>query len=224
MLIYRKPIGTLAYIGGVMSNPEPFTWSLAQAVQFNSEHLCGPGEYVHLERSKTSDRSWARNELVEKFLGDWLLMVDIDHAFEPDLCARLVGILESRKLDVLTGLYFSKTPPHAPLIHWFDEEAKAYRIIAEWPADARLIEISRSGAGTLLVRRSVFDRIREELGEKPFDLRPGLWRSEDFSFFQRLADLGIKSYCAPQVEARHLMYHPLTGSDFRIGELEAYPV
>lgn len=222
MLIWRRPIGSMSYIGGVMSLPEPFCWSWGQMIQFNNEHLCGPGEYVHLERSRTSDRSWARNELASKFLGDWLLQVDIDHVFEPDLCARLVGLLESYDLDVLTGVYYSKTPPHAPLLHTYDENQAAWRIIAEWPETAKFIEIGRTGAGCLLVRRRVFDRIREELHENPFDVYPGYWRSEDFSFFKRLEKLAIKAYAAAKVEARHLTYHPLTGTDFRKELLETY--
>lgn len=222
MLIARRPIGSVAYIGGVMSNPEPFTWSWGQMIQFNTEHLCGPGEYVHQEKSVTSDRSWARNELVQRFLGDWLFQLDIDHVFEPDICARLVGMMESKDLDVLTGLYYSKTPPHAPMLHFWDEQARAYRIVADWPQNAKLIEITRSGGGCLLVRRRVFDRIRDELGQKPFDLLPNFWRSEDFSFFERCRQLDIKCYCAPKVEARHLAYLPLSGKNFDPEELETY--
>jgi hypothetical protein len=43
MLFHNRAIGTVAYLGGVMAVPEPFAWSLAQLVQYNSELLCGPG-------------------------------------------------------------------------------------------------------------------------------------------------------------------------------------
>ena len=65
-----------------------------------------------------------------------------------------------------------------------------------------LARIASAGAGVLWVRRSVFDRIAAELHEGPFDRRLGL--SEDHSFFERLGDLEIPAYLAPQVEAEHL--------------------
>ena len=58
-----------------------------------------------------------------------------------------------------------------------------------------------------MIRRRVFERITNELHQKPFD-PIGEW-SEDFSFFVRLIQLGIKTYCAPDIETYHLMVQPI---------------
>jgi GT2 family glycosyltransferase len=83
--------------------------------------------------------------------------------------------------------------------------------LASWPANADLIEAGCSGAGSLLVRRRVFNRIRTELKENPFDILPP-W-SEDFSFFRRLHKIGIKMHCCPAIESYHLTVRSITSAD-----------
>lgn len=60
----------------------------------------------------------------------------------------------------------------------------------------------------------VFDRIKVELNEPPFDPRPGV-TGEDLAFFARLTELKIPVLWDPRIEAPHLRIHPLT--------LENYP-
>lgn len=216
MIFGRRPVGTIGVMGGLMSLPTPFCQSLANMVQYNNEFLHNQREYVHLDFAGTSFHSWARNGLAERFLGDWLFQLDTDHEFDPDLTCRMVKAMEQANLDVVTGLYVYKPEPHAPTIYHWDEEAKAYCIIGDWSNEADLLEISCAGGGCLLVRRSVFDRIRIELHEHPFDIIPPF--SEDFSFFQRCMKLGIKVYAAPKIESCHLTYQSLSLKDKHITE------
>lgn len=187
-------------------------------VQYNAEYVCGPKEYIHLERSTSTDRSMSRNVLSGKFLGDWLFMLDADHTFEPDILRRLLSFFETYGLDVLTGIYVSKSPPYPPLIQWRDQGD--WHIISEWSPKAQLIQIGRAGAGCLLVRRRVFERIYHELHEEPFAYNNNF--SEDFSFFARLEQLGIKAYCACKVACEHLTLTKLTIDDFNPNEMKLY--
>lgn len=221
--LQKTPIGTMSYLGSPFVVPDEFCWSFAQMVQYNAEYLCGPGEYIHLERSTSNDRSMSRNKLAGKFLGEWLLMLDTDHTFDPDLVLRLLTLFDSWDLDVLTGVYVSKAPPYPPLIHWRDPQDGGWRIITEWSPSARLIEIGRSGGGCLLIRRRVLERIYLELKEEPFTYNEERL-SEDFSFYRRLEKLGIKAHCACQVNCQHLLLSKVDIEDFRkrSDEMEMY--
>lgn len=190
MLIGNKPIGTVAYLGGVFAIPEHFCWSWGQMVQYNTEFLCDPGKYVHYERAKASYHTFARNTLVDLIKGDWLLMLDVDHMFEPDLVARMITIFDNYHfIDVLTGLYCYKSPPYAPVLYQYNKKLDCFEPIVDWDKDVKCFEIASSGAGCLLVRRSVFDRIKKELNESPFDIIHPF--SEDHSFFKRLKKLNL---------------------------------
>lgn len=214
MLLKNRPIGTIAYLGGQPALLEEFTFSLAQMIQFNTEALCGPGEYVHLDRTKASFHSFARNQLAEHMLGDWLLMLDTDHQFAPDLCLRLLDRLNVCEADVIVGLYQHRQWPHAPVLYLKNAE-QLYAPIGAWGGDgapADVFTVDSAGAGCLLVRRRVFDRIRDELHEGPFDIRPPF--GEDHSFAKRCEQLGIPIVCDPRIECHHLQVRPISMADY----------
>jgi len=207
----NKPIGTAAYLGGVFAVPEVFCWSWGQMVQYNAEYLCEPGQFVHYERAKASYHTFARNTLVDLIKGDWLLMLDTDHQFEPDIVARMLSLLDNLKIDVLTGLYCYKSPPYAPVLYQSNTKLDCFEPIVDWDQQVKCFEIASAGAGCLMVRKSVFDRIKDELHESPFDVSHPF--SEDHSFFRRLQKLGIKAYCAPNIESHHLQIKPISYSE-----------
>jgi hypothetical protein len=220
MLLSKKPIGTFAMIGGLFTVLEDFMWSFVQAVQYGNEFVCRPsqGEYIHLMRSQTSDRAGARNLLAHSFLGEWLLQTDTDHRFEPDMPARMLALFNAphpetgERIDVLTGLYRYRSFPHLPVLYHFDPTTGHHAHIGDLDFTKPLVQVGCAGAGCLLVRRCVFDRIREELHEDPFaEMNPF---SEDFSWFTRLRKLGIKVYVAPQIRSDHLLIKPVTDDMF----------
>ena len=204
MLTRQKQIGTIAYLGGVMAIPEPFTWAWGNLLTYTKETLCGPNEHIHVDRTKLSLHAYARNELLSRMRGDWILMLDTDLSFEPDLACRLVRLFEVNQLDVLCGIYSYKKPPHFPVVYMHNPDTERHEIMADWDRKLDLLPIDSAGAGVLLIRRSVCERITAELHENPFDMYPG--KGEDHSFFMRLRKLGIQAWCAPHVEADHLEF------------------
>jgi len=230
MLLGRKAIGTVAYMGGLPAVLEKFTWSWGQMVQFNSEMFCDDTKYVHYMRTAISDHAPARNNLVAKFLGDWLVLFDTDHEFDPDIVTRLVRLADECDIDVLSAVYQMKQHPHVPVIfQWVrtseDSQELGLQPMARWDKNAALLQIGSAGAGCLFVRRKVFDMIIKKYAEGPFDkIHPF---SEDHSFFVRCRELGIKCYAAMKVHSNHLRVVPVTLDDLNDEELqisEEFPV
>lgn len=222
LLVEQAFAGTISYMGGVSYLPELFSWSWSQMVQFNNELFPFA---IHYDRARVSHHAEARNQLVNRFQGDWLLMLDTDHWFEPDLAWRLLDRMERYNLDVVTGLYRYKSPPYAPVLYCWGDPLKGQKKLlkmAAWPSDCDLLTVDAAGAGCLLVRRRVFDRIRDELGENPFDTTTEL-QGEDIAFFDRLRRLGIRSWVDTRVHSLHLTWHPIEESDWNpdvLGEPE----
>ncbi len=215
MRIGRTCLGSVMYLGGVPAVLEDFCHSWGQMIAFSCEGL-GHDEYIHFSRTKASLHDVARNFLANQMLGGWLLMLDTDHSFEPDLVLRMVDRLEICKIDVLTGLYQYKIPPYLPVLYQAD--GAFYRPIASWRAEDEtslvkdIFPIDGCGGGCLLIRRSVFSRIKEELREEPFDRKFPL--GEDLSFCKRCELLGIKIYCDARIECHHLQIRQTSLSDY----------
>lgn len=202
MILRHKLVGTIGYMGGVMSVPEAFTWSWGQLTRHTEAVICGPNEHVHLTRSTVSLHDWARNQIVADLRGDWLFMLDTDVAFEPDLCARLLATADRYGLDVVTGIYSYKVPPHYPVLYLYNHETGRNEIVAEWDRKYDVFRVDSAGAGCLLIRRKVFQQIANDLHVNPFD-RIGR-KGEDHSFFERLRELDIPAWCAWKIEVQHL--------------------
>jgi Glycosyl transferase family 2 len=203
-MIRHKQIGTIAYMGGIMAVPEPFCWAWGNLCAYSQEALCQEGEHIHFDRTKLSLHDFARNDLLSRMRGDWILMLDTDLSFEPDLAARLVRLFELNRLDVLCGIYSYKSAPHFPVVYQHNKTSDRHEIMAGWDPALNLVQIDSAGAGLLLIRRNVLERITGELHENPFDRYAN--KGEDHSFFMRLRKLGINAWCAPHVEADHLEF------------------
>ncbi len=211
-MIRRRAAGTVAYLGGLHAVLENFAWAWGQMVAYNADHMADAETYIHTDRARVSDHAIARNSLVERFLGDWLVMLDTDHEFDPDIVARLVNSANAYGLDVLTGVYLFKSEPHYPVLYeWMPSKDgdDVLRQIMGWEnMGPGFLEIGSAGAGCLFVRRSIFDRMREELADDPklrgapFDRVPPY--SEDHSFFLRLRALGVTPFVATHIHSPHL--------------------
>ena len=186
---------------------------------YNAKHLGN----IHYVTTTTSFHSQARNQIVEKMKGDWVLMLDTDNRFEPDILHRMLARFEKYDLDVLVGLYQFKTRPHSPvLFKWNKETGIPNRVIDYWAQEFDQFHfgpVEVAGAGCLLVRDRVFIRILEELKENPFDIIPPL--GEDFSFFKRLQRLDIQAVCDPAIHVEHLRWEGTNPREYNAREYAA---
>jgi len=159
--------------------------------------------------------SRARNTLVAKFLNNpdstHLFFVDADIGWEP---WQLLVLLNHQK-DVVGGLYPMKTLP----IKWVVNGIEG----AETEDNGNLLEVSKTGTGFMLIKRDVFDKVKEhddtvhfnnDIGLDPaldknmytfFDtvVRDGRYYSEDWDFCEKFRDLGGKIWVDKRVLLRH---------------------
>lgn len=196
--------GTIAYrtnFGGVV--PEGFLASIIPAwdflvreyktpcIGFNSEGIkihspccegeCGKTANFHFMRGMSCVPEYSAAEIVDNFLGDWVLMLDTDHVFNSDALLEMVQAFEQPHdldgnalppLDILVGFTQKRMPPYHPVIYKTDFDAlKDFETIFPKNADRyKLLPVDSSGAACLMIRRKVFDKIKY-LGEIPFQPR-----------------------------------------------------
>lgn len=191
-----QPIGTIGYICTTQICYEPFLMSMIQIVKYNATN----GLNVLYGGSTRGDQAHARNILAENMAGDWLLMLDTDMKFPPNVFERMLKIATENNIEVLGGVYCMRTPPFRPLA--FALEGNDFHFVDIRAIDGNLIKLDGAGMGCMLIKRSVFEKIHNELEEEPFRIDFPL--NEDFSFFKRLNKLMIPLYLTTQVQAEHL--------------------
>lgn len=159
--------------------------------------------------------SRARNTLVAKFLNNpestHLMFIDADIGWEP----WHLLLLLNHDVDVACGLYPMKSLP----VQWVVNGIEG----AETKADGNLLEVSKAGTGFMLVKRHVFEQLKEHPAVVPFkndigldpaldphmktyydtDVREGRYYSEDWTFCENWRDLGGKVWVDKRVLLKH---------------------
>lgn len=157
--------------------------------------------------------SRARNTLTAKFLihpkTTHLMFIDADIGWEP---WHLLVML-NHDVDVIGGLYPMKSLPVRWCINTFEGGESR----------DNLQEVSKTGTGFMLIKRSVFAKLDAHPATKPFrnDLglpveldpfmrtyfdtavRDGRYYSEDWTFCENWRDLGGKIWVDPRITLKH---------------------
>jgi hypothetical protein len=206
-------LGTVAYVASAPFTQERFCFSYAQMVGYNTSHIDTQDRKIYYDRQQISWLPRGRNDIVKSMRGEWVFMLDADLEFDPDVLERMLHIMEKYDTPVLTGLYVHKKYPHFPVLYSHNDQRGVYEIIAKWDEGAEFFQVDAAGAGCLLIKKFVFDLIWEKLNQDPFDVMNK--NGEDMSFFNRLREIGVGVYCAPQVRFSHLAINPLEYDDRR---------
>lgn len=117
-----------------------------------------------------------RNLLVQKFLeltdSKWLLQLDTDMYFGIQEFDRLLETAKDK--DIVSGLYFANEKPPRPAMYRWIEDGSA-RSVTEWE-DHDVLEVDGCGAGFLLVRREVYEKMNHP---EEYRGRSGSWFTQD---------------------------------------------
>ena len=163
-------------------------------------------EVKYLKASLVYD---ARNQLATyvttKGGYDYVLWLDSDMTFEPDLLERLMEDIEGRQ--AVTGLCFGRRPPFKPCIYKkLDVKMNGQLIMPEsenwfdYPRD-QIFEVAACGFACVLMRVDVLEAMG--IYGVPFFPVGGL--GEDLTFCWRARKLDIKFHCDSRLKIGHIM-------------------
>ena len=154
----------------------------------------------------------ARNQITQYALSqdfDYVLWLDSDMTFDPDLLEKLMADIEGREdMDAVTGLCFGRRPPFKPCIYStlaIKQEGNLVMPIAEnwfgYPRD-QLFEVEGCGFACLLMK---IDTLKTTgiYGRVPFYPIGGM--GEDLTYCKRARDLGLRFWCDSRLKIGHIM-------------------
>ena len=132
-----------------------------------------------------------------------VLFLDSDQTFMPDALNKLL----SRDKDVISGIYPQRTFFLHPVIYakGVDKESDraGYKHIISWDIKGGPFEIDMCGAGCLLIKTSVLQKIGEPFFSSGVNSE-GQYKGEDVYFCEKVKNAGYKLYADPTVTCGHL--------------------
>lgn len=148
----------------------------------------------------------ARNELARQAIkseADWVLWLDSDMVFEPDLLKKMLKVCEENDIDFLTGLCFRRKPPYTPTL--FDrldkmEHGASYTTIMSVPEGR--FKVGGCGFAGVLMSTDVLLSVAARFGGRMFDPLEGF--GEDVSFCWRAKQCGYEIWCDSDIELGHV--------------------
>lgn len=161
-----------------------------------------PGSLRRFECGRTFPDG-KRNEAIRRFLASpqlqWVFFCDSDHKPEPDTVLRLLAT----GCDVVGGLYAGRVRGMQTSVLTYGPECGAEVSAA---LRGELQEVDWVGAGALLVRRRVLEKVAA-----PWFWRPEGWdEDEDVAFCRKVRAAGFQVHVDGRVQVPHLQVVPLT--------------
>ena len=146
----------------------------------------------------------SRNKLAQKAIeieADYVLWLDSDMVFPPDLLERMMDRLKKDDIDILTGLYFRRVHPYTPVL--FDK-LEMVGNVCNWSEFNELpeepFEVGGCGFGCVLMDAGVFLDVQSRFGNM---FAPIANTGEDLAFCWRARECGYKIICDPDIVPGH---------------------
>lgn len=166
-----------------------------------------------------------RNRLVKKALElkiDAVLFLDADMIHPPDLVTRMIENIKKTGPAVVSGLYFKKAPPFAPVSAnkiFPDDEQKMFPINTE-SADAAgsngLLECDVVGMGAAMISTEVLEAIEPPWFQYEVYKKTGEQTvTEDVPFCRKVKQAGYRIYTDINLECGHLTSVTITRDHWR---------
>lgn len=154
----------------------------------------------------------ARNDLALKAVkmgADYILWLDSDMVFEPDLMSRLFKTLEEKSADFVSGLYFKRFPPYEPVAYKefrFSEDGEIVATkMTEVPTETAPID--GVGFGCVLMSTAMAMAVFNEYKTM---FAPIGNVGEDIAFCYRARTLGYDLYLDPSIRCGHVGHYVVT--------------
>ena len=180
-----------------------------------------------------------RNSLAKRFLEDgvaeWMLMIDTDMGFEPDILDKLLSVADPQDRPIIGGLCFANreivsdnmggfiTRAYPTILNWTKEDTGFSRFLGQshYPVNS-VIKVGATGGAMLLIHRNVLAHLHQTDGEEWFTrLRgeDGVMMSEDVSFFDRCRRAEIPAFIHTGARTSHAKTCWVAEADFWDTEL-----
>lgn len=199
-------MNTLIAIPSMDEVPAAFAQALAMLEKVGNTAVAFQiGSLVYTSRNKLAQMSVEMDS-------DFVLWLDSDMVFEPDLLVRMMNTLEERKIDILCGAYYRRVAPYTPVIYdtlRIDGNGCQYHSIDEVPSEG-LFKVDACGFGCVLMRSEVIISV---LGKHAQTFNPINGVGEDLSFCWRSRDCGYDIWCDPSIKLGHIG-HTVVTRDF----------
>ena len=150
----------------------------------------------------------ARNNLARQAIkaeADYVLWLDSDMVFSPDLLQRMMKVSKENDIDFLTGLCFRRKPPYTPTL--FDKLERlengagaSYTALMSVPEGR--FKVGGCGFAGVLMTADVILSVSAKFGGRMFDPLPGF--GEDVAFCWRARQCGYDIWCDSEIELGHV--------------------
>jgi len=147
----------------------------------------------------------ARNDLVDralKYNPDYIFFIDSDMILPDNILDDLINMNK----EIASALYFMRSPPYKPIVKVMKD--KMFCIVNSIPLN-QIIEIDAVGLGCCLVKREVFEKIKEKK-EKIFSIEEQKINDktqllgEDTVFCLRAKETGFKIFVNTGLICKHI--------------------
>ena len=142
---------------------------------------------------------------------DWLLMIDDDHVFAPDLLTRLL----SHEKDIVAALCLRRDEPYGPFCFEKEPTPGVYQPVnLHLHGPDELLKVRAVGTGAMLIRRQVFEKIADPW----FTITDS--SGEDMRFCAEASRNGFEIYCDLGARIGHLttaVVWPVTDPQWKVG-------
>lgn len=215
-----KPRVALAYVHADAGRITSFEDSLTALSDWDKAH----GQFLaqrFASRYGTDGLVAARNGVAAQLLAsdcDWLLWLDTDMGFAPDSLDRLLQVADPVARPVVGGLCFAARQyatdgmfgywarPQPTLYDWHDNpDGSGFVITPMYPVNG-LMQVAATGSAFILIHRTVFEKIAEQMGPTWYDRTPapnGELLGEDISFCVRATVAEVPIHVHTGVRTSH---------------------
>lgn len=162
----------------------------------------------------------ARNTLAETAIqmdADWMLWLDSDMVFRPDLLEVLYNTAQEQKADFVTGVYYRRREPYSPVLFKtlsYSGDVPTWSNQDEIPDHP--FEVEGCGFGAVLLNTQVLFDVLGKYGANPFTPTANL--GEDLAFCWRARECGYKIIADPSAPLGHIGYTMITKAHWKAFE------
>lgn len=150
----------------------------------------------------------ARNHLAKQAIdaeADYILWLDSDMVFAPDLLWRMLKVCQEENIEFLTALCFRRKPPYTPTL--FDKlellpDDKGAAFSAYLSVPEGRFKVGGCGFAGVLISTEVIMAVGAKFNGRLFDPLPGM--GEDLSFCWRARQCGYDIWCDSNIELGHV--------------------